>query len=195
MNQRLVWDKIANSWNNFRNKPMKGLDNFSKYVHGKTLFFGCGNGRNFKVFNAEIYGIDISLEMLKNVKGGAHLILGNEKLPLRDSSFDSVVAISSVHCIKDRETLFTEFSRVLKPNGTLLISVWRRWQWRFFPKNIFSADIYVPWKKRDGILRRYYHLYSSRELKRDLKSFEIVEMKKIKGNIFAVATKKPTSLS
>ena len=184
MNQLNVWDSIANSWNNFRSRPIKWLEKYAKYVHGRALFFGCGNGRNFELFNADIYGADISYEMLKRAKGKR--VLSNELLPFKSSSFDSIVSIASLHCVVRRNVAINEFKRVLRPGGLVLVSVWKRWQWRFFPKNLFTGDVYVPWRKRSGALMRYYHLYTKSELTNDFKDFDLIKIKEEKGNIVAV---------
>ncbi len=197
MKQRLVWNHIADSWNNFRQKPLKGLEEFSEFIKGRTLFVGCGNGRNFMMFkDVKIVGTDFSEEMIRNAirlcekrKIKASFAVADENLPFKDSSFDSVAMLSSLHCMAERKNAISEVYRVLRPKGLLLVSVWNRWQWRFFPRNLFTSEFYIPWKKRDRILKRYYHLYSLRELKEDFRMFKIEKAKIKDGNIFLLGRK------
>lgn len=43
-------------------------------------------------------------------------------LPLPEDSADTVVSIAGLHHIKDKQTLFCEMRRILKPNGTFCIA-------------------------------------------------------------------------
>ncbi len=197
MDQRDVWNKLAYSWNNFRQRPLKELDYFSDYIIGKSLFIGCGNGRNFTSFpHAEIFGIDFSKEMILNAKEFSRrrgirprLAVGNENLPFKKKYFDSVLLLSSLHCMKNRREALSESKRVLKPGGNILISVWNKWQWRFFPRNIFTSEFFIKWRQKNKIYHRYYHLYSRKEIKSDVESFfKIEKIKVVGGNIFVLAT-------
>ena len=63
MNQKTVWNSIAGSWSNYRNKPTKDVCDFAAHLKGKkrVLDIGCGNARNLLPFNKhKIYGIDFS---------------------------------------------------------------------------------------------------------------------------------------
>ncbi|RDD53218.1 MAG: hypothetical protein BA066_05545, partial [Candidatus Korarchaeota archaeon NZ13-K] len=67
----------------------------------------------------------------------------------------------------------TEVRRVLKNDGIAIISVWALFQPRFFKKfpemllNILRGrspgDVYVPWRRGDRVLPRYYHLFTRSE--------------------------------
>jgi len=200
MNQRFVWNNLANSWNNFRQKPIKGLKEFKDYIKGRSLFIGCGNGRNFTVFkNIKIFGIDFSENMIYNAiktskknRIDAHFIVGNENLPFRNNFFDSIVFLSSLQCMKNRAHALNECKRVLKEDGIILISVWNRWQWRFFPKNIFTSEFFIKWRKKDSTYYRYYHLYSKNEIEKEMKMFKIEKVKIVEGNIFILGIKTNT---
>jgi len=63
---------------------------------------------------------------------------------------------------------------VLKPGGEAFITVWNRWQPRFWFR---GKEIAVPWRTRDKVLYRYYYLFSYCELERLVKKagFEVVK--------------------
>jgi hypothetical protein len=52
---------------------------------------------------------------------------------------------------------------VLKPGGTAFVTVWNRWQPRFWFK---GKEVQVPWQIQNEKLYRYYYLFTYRELKR-----------------------------
>lgn len=99
------------------------------------LDIGCGAGKimlNLKLAGVveKIYGIDISLGMLKesrnnarNLKINAHFLQGNaETLPFRDNSFDMVIGHAFLHHIPEFERVFSEAHRILKPGGVCIFT-------------------------------------------------------------------------
>jgi ubiquinone/menaquinone biosynthesis C-methylase UbiE len=102
----------------------------------EVLDMGCGTGR-FTVPLAEragkVTGLDISPQMLTvnsrklTDRGlGARLVEGDmTALPFPDDSFDAVTSMLALMHIPldDRQRVFTEAARVLRPGGCLLIGV------------------------------------------------------------------------
>lgn len=106
-----------------------------KYVAGKiVLDLACGTGygtrmiRNFS--GKPTYGIDISTEAIHHAKktyatDGLEFIHGDvTKLPFTDSFFDTIVSFETIeHLDANGRSLFLkELYRVLKPDGTLILS-------------------------------------------------------------------------
>ena len=90
-------------------------------------------------------------------------------LPYPDGTFDWVISVATYHHIKgekERQMALSELRRVLKPGGEAFITVWNRWQPRFWFK---GKEVAVPWRKRDKTLYRYYYLFSYAELERLVK--------------------------
>lgn len=97
-------------------------------------------------------------------------------LPYADNSFDCAIAVATYHHIKDKEErlkAMQELRRVLKPDSEAFITVWNRWQPRFWLK---TKNVLVPWRSKDKTLYRYYYLFSYRELEKLVKraGFEVV---------------------
>ena len=119
---------------------------FGDLTDKRVLDVGCGKGRFARVLQgqypgAEIWGLDISEEMLQFVPDGIHTRAGSmTELPFADSTFDAVYATESLEHAVEIERAVNEMCRVLKPGGKLAIidknaehwgrlktSAWEKW--------------------------------------------------------------------
>lgn len=93
-----------------------------------ALDCGCGNGILLEFLVAKkrfkrIYGLDLSLEMLKEVREEDRLINSDiESLPIKDGSCDLVLCRGALHHTVNIEKVVREVHRVLIPHGILVIS-------------------------------------------------------------------------
>ena len=177
-----VYDRIAEEWNERKKGTLSALFPLLKSARKKgiSLDAGCGNGRNLIGIakgSEFAYGIDASKEMIrlaeKKIKENklektANLIRADvQKLPFENEFFDNVFCLAVLHHLeteKKREKAVSEFGRVLKKGGILLISVWNRYQKRFEKE---GKDCKVKWRKDDGKTEeRFYHLFEEEELKK-----------------------------
>lgn len=172
-----VFDQIASGWYNFRHRSIfhHELESLARrWEKGRLLNLGCAHGPDFIPFrkNFELYGVDFSGNMLqfarkysKKYKFSVDLSEADVRyLPYPDNTFDWAIAVATYHHIDNRRERFQalqELHRVLKPGGETFITVWNRWQPRFWLK---SKNVLVPWHSRDKTLNRYYYLFSFREL-------------------------------
>jgi len=109
---------------------------------GKVLDYGFGTGNNlihmlrrgYSVTGAEasieaVRLLERKLAAMPDLKSRATLVrieTKDELLPMKDESFDFIVCMSVLSLLetKDRiQTLVTEFQRVLKPGGKMIIDV------------------------------------------------------------------------
>jgi methionine biosynthesis protein MetW len=98
---------------------------------GKLLDVGCGDGAITRMIahekELELYGIDVSDENLKTAqKHGIKtkkVDLNSKELPFPDGYFDYVFAGEVVEHIFDSENIVSEFNRILKKDGILVLSV------------------------------------------------------------------------
>ena len=174
-----VFNQIASSWYNFRHwsifpSELEALA--QRWQKGRLLNIGCGHGADFLPFKQgfDLYGVDFSTEMLKfarkySTKFGlaVELTLADVRyLPYPEETFDWAISVATYHHIMGREeqqAALNELRRVLKPGGEAFITVWNRWQPRFWFK---PRKVAVPWRKRGKTLYRYYYLFSYPELEK-----------------------------
>jgi ubiquinone/menaquinone biosynthesis C-methylase UbiE len=93
----------------------------------RVLDVGCGKGRFARVFHeqepaAELWGLDISPEMLRHVPEGIHTRAGSmTELPFEDASFDAAYATESLEHAVEIERAVAEICRVVKPGGRIAV--------------------------------------------------------------------------
>jgi arsenite methyltransferase len=102
-----------------------------------VLDVGCGAGLDSLVAaqmvgsEGSVTGIDMTPEMLAKARSSAEeLQLGNvrfvdgeaERLPFDDESFDVVISNGVVDLIPDKDAVFSELHRVLRPGGRIQVA-------------------------------------------------------------------------
>ena len=172
-----VFDQIAPSWYNFRHHSIfrRELEALAeRWGEGRLLNLGCAHGPDFLPFKPdfELHGADLSTEMLRFARKYSskfdfrvHLTAADVRsLPYCDNTFDFAVSVATYHHVKgkaDKLAALRELKRVLKPGGETFITVWNRWQPRFWFK---GREVAVPWRTREKTLYRYYYLFTYFEL-------------------------------
>ena len=104
----------------------------SNYIKDKIVLdaaCGTGYGSNYLSNYAKmVYGIDINADVIDNNKEiykKENLIFTNGsvyQLPYDDNMFDVIVSFETIEHVDNGEKVFSEFNRVLKDNGLLIIS-------------------------------------------------------------------------
>ncbi len=98
----------------------------------KVLSIGCGTATDLKKLlvkhNIFAVGLDAQRTFLMHATASKPKTVGllqatAENLPVRDQSFDLVLLLEVLEHVEDPETTLQEIGRVLKTNGTLLLSV------------------------------------------------------------------------
>ncbi|MCJ7646135.1 methyltransferase domain-containing protein [bacterium] len=133
-------------------QALSWLDNLNLRKNSKILDVGCGAGvMAKKVANRgyEIFGMDYSYNMIKkakavcNTKSDIIFFQGDiESLPFKSSVFDMVLCLGVISYLKSENKALHEMSRVLKPDGTLILSILNKFSLAKF------LDISVPVKRR-----------------------------------------------
>jgi len=111
----------------------------------------CGTGEAFSLFQQNIdtgIGVDVSSSMLEK----AHAAFEGDKLtfvqgdaaqlPLGDVIFDTVIMLGGIHHVPDREALFRQVHRVLKPGGVFIFRepVSDFWLWKALRSIIYRLS-------------------------------------------------------
>lgn len=118
-------------------------------VKGKRILdAACGPGKYAQILlgqGAAITGFDSSPKMvtlaIESNKGVGEFFVHDLSQPmemLEDASFDTVVCALSMHYLEDWKPTLQEFCRVLKPNGSLVISI----EHPFFEYGYFKSKKY-----------------------------------------------------
>ena len=100
---------------------------------GKVLDVGCGPGVMVEALTAQgcsFWGVDPSVRMVEEARSAfsglpsAHFDIGfAEHLEFDDDSFDAVICMGVLERVADDITALREMARVLRPDGTLLLTV------------------------------------------------------------------------
>jgi len=213
------YNLIAKQFSSTRRFIWRGLESLSQYVlpREKVLDLGCGNGRLLQIFkdiDIDYIGVDSSeklIEIAKRIYPGARFQVANAlNLAFPNNYFDKVYSVAVLHHIPSKE-LRLQFlrgvTRVLKPGGLLVLTVWDLGNLRGWKLNLKFGilkilgkskldfnDVFVPWGKT---CQRYIHCFTKRELKKiaekagfKVKEIGILKMPEAKeNNIYLVAEK------
>jgi SAM-dependent methyltransferase len=223
--EKNTYDFFAEDYHNKRRYHWRELEKFLRELNDKEVYFegysldlGCANGRNFNLFlssNSRLIGIDnskeflkLAIKRLKEQKSDSHvklkyvnLILSDIKaLPLRPSSVTNIFSIATIHHIRtetQRKNVISQLYKIIKDNGFLVLTVWRRYQKKYrcyfisdkikrlfvqkYRKTQDSSglveygDKYIPWtlSNRNRTFNRFYHFFAKKEIKKLLKEFTI----------------------
>ena len=151
-----------------RKNLLKHIKELGKEVKGKTLDVGCGTKPYEKYFNSTGHiGIEVGHTIHKGYDR-ADVYYNGDILPFQDKEFDSIVTNQVLEHVFTPDLFLSEINRVLKSNGTLLLTVPFAWDEHEQPFD--------------------YARYSSFGLSHllDKHGFEIIRSRKSAANITAV---------
>lgn len=129
-----TFDATAFFFSEINQKALQRLDVISIQPK-RILDCGCGTGIGSqgllkKYKKAEVVSFDLSQKMIEKAKKkkswrqNNYFVCGSaEKLPFANDSFDFVYANLMLHWCEDIQQVFSEWQRVLSPNGLLMFSV------------------------------------------------------------------------
>lgn len=132
------YDTIAPGYNELHkeeqlNKIKIIRDNLIVEKRYKLLDVGCGTGFSFEFFDCKLFGIDPSLELLKQFP---KKFLGRaqtkqapaEKIPFPDRYFDIIISVTAIQNFEDIGKALDEIKRVSKPHAQIAISCLKKSQ-------------------------------------------------------------------
>lgn len=155
------YDKIGTNYNATRKAdPIlvnKLLEHLSPEKDGTYLDIGCGTGNytnELQKKGFQLIGIDPSEKMLEEARLKNRNVdwrVGKvEDLDLLDNSVDGIIGSLTIHHWIDLNKGFSELSRVLKPNGRIVIftstpaQMKGYWLNHYFPKMLADSIIQMP---------------------------------------------------
>ena len=103
------------------------LEHLGDLAGRRVLDVGCGKGRFARIVKerhpaADVWGLDISEEMLRHVPTGIHTRAGSmTELPFEDGYFDGAYATESLEHAVEIDKAVGEICRVVKPGGRIAV--------------------------------------------------------------------------
>lgn len=129
------------------------LKEYLKNKKGSSLDIGCNQGfftEFLRNLGFDSYGIDIGeshIDFAKKNGKSSYSIGSAEKIPFEDNRFDVIILLATLEHIRDRATALKEINRVLKPNGTLIVTIPNTWSYFFIRSFLtFAVRGMKPWK-------------------------------------------------
>jgi SAM-dependent methyltransferase len=199
---RTAYDTIAEGFSATRRTPWPATRRFRNFVKpgDEVLDIGCGNGRNFAIFDGIIVsyvGLDNSAELIRHACAQVRDMLAEFvvadalKLPVEDASQDMAMAVAVYHHLPTasrRAQAVREAYRCLRSGGTFVMTNWNLWRPSYWPLHLKTlvawprldwGDLYVPWRAGGRLVQRYCHAFTKREATRLCRAagFEIIENK------------------
>ncbi|MDD2786108.1 MAG: class I SAM-dependent methyltransferase [Patescibacteria group bacterium] len=185
------YEKEGAAFSSKRTKSWNVMSLLSERLKPGDLFVdvGAGNGRLADVLPSDVNYLGIEPSgALRDEARGKKMIAGElPKLELKDDSADVVACIAVLHHIPSKELRdesIAELHRILKPGGTMLITVWnlrakRFWSWSNFVhawlrfvgvKGGEPGDLYYVWKASGTLENRYVHAFTLNEFRKIFKA-------------------------
>ncbi len=198
------YQTVGESFSLTREQPWDGWSKLSPLLKKKDLKIldvGCGNGRFLTFLEKELpvaqigyQGLDLSTLLLKQAKKRSlnsrtqfqfteidivDKLINKEPIVSVEHNFDLIVLFGVLHHVPStalRLKLLEELSKVLKPEGKLVATIWQfdhntrlvermtnHSELGFGKDDLESGDFFLNWQSKDGE-SRYCHLYSDQEI-------------------------------
>ncbi len=144
------WDDLADWWT----REVRDDQAYESDVHpilrallpedlGVGMDLGCGEGQGMRLVNGDVFGCDLSFELLRRAAAGGRVT--QARLPdmrwLGDSVLDTAYAVYLLDLINDHDRFFEEVARTVKPGGCLVIVI---------NHPVFTAPGSAPFADDDG---------------------------------------------
>ncbi|MDD3877992.1 MAG: class I SAM-dependent methyltransferase [Bacteroidales bacterium] len=109
---------------------LKKLRKFAPELKGRILDFGCGQKPYKDLFTSvtDYMGVDIENEAHNHEKEDVDIYYDGVTLPFEDDSFDHVFSSEVLEHVFNYEQILPELYRVLRKNGSILITVPFSWE-------------------------------------------------------------------
>ena len=165
-----VYEEIGHHFDVTRSYKWGWIEEFlGRYDDDQVIYdIGCGSGRNLRK-NDTWVGFDNCNTFVQICKNKGFNVVKSDmtELPVSDSSADAIISIASFHHLftnERRKKALYEMSRVLKPGGEILLSVWSKNQPAKTRRQFEYGDNIVPWNKNGKVFERFYYIFKIDEI-------------------------------
>jgi ubiquinone/menaquinone biosynthesis C-methylase UbiE len=114
----MFFSKIYKSWEDIQERKYKQIVSKVDIKNKKILDIGSGDFYLEKFLAKKGIEADITALDIEKHAGVPFIIADGNELPIKDSAFDMIISIDTMHLIKTND-----FKRVLKENGLVLFSI------------------------------------------------------------------------
>ena len=168
-----VYNTIANHFSDTRSYQWSWITDFVKSTPpGSNIYdIGCGSGRNMNYEGYKFIGIDSSSAFVDMCLANKQTAVkaSMTDIPFDNETADAVMCIAAFHHLSNEERrmkAILEMKRVLKKDGTILLSVWSKNQPKKTRRKFETyGDVVVPWTTHDGNkIERYYYIFDIDEI-------------------------------
>jgi len=109
-----------------------------KYVSPNATVLNAGSGKTVYKTKAKVIYMDIISKYIKKFEN--HIVGSIEKIPLKNNSVDCVICVGCVLSYANAQKAISEFSRVLKKGGILILE-YDRCNSIYFPKKVGKKSV------------------------------------------------------
>lgn len=153
-----VWPE-NNAWYNYTHEQI------NKYILSKKNLFSneakilnAGSGGSTYDLPGEIYHVDLSEKLISQLP--KKFVCSIERMPFASEEFGSVICVGSVINYCDAYTALLEMSRVLKPNGLMILEYERTESGELFFSRDYGKNIVLRSYEYNGQSNHNLWLYS-----------------------------------
>lgn len=115
----------------FANKyEINTIKKYNKYIKGEVLDVGCGKKPHEDLFllASKYVGLDTNNSGHNHKNEDIDILYNGKKFPFEDETFDSIVSFQVLEHVEDETLFLQEIKRVLKRNGTLMLTIPFMWE-------------------------------------------------------------------
>lgn len=141
---KLFYNNVSNVWGNLDPWHDYSQEVISSYIKHKNIFIdsivlNAGSaGNSYGIKCHLMYHVDIANEKIKNIDNA--VVASIEEMPFDNLFFDNILCVGSVLNYCDALTAISELSRVLKPNGNLILEYESSWGFEYLHKECYKKD-------------------------------------------------------
>ena len=113
-------------------------------IRGELLDYGCGTAPYLEKYRSQVTGVTFS-DIVRRIDADLNFIFsdGNAKLPFGDEIFDTILCSEVLEHLSNPGALFSEFQRILKPGGRIILSTPFMYPLHETPKDFFRFSPYA----------------------------------------------------
>jgi len=122
----------------------KALKAFVKeHAHGKLIDIGCGT-KPYEELYTPYVTYSLGVDHTESIHGLSRIDVAATAyaIPVKEASFDTVLLTAVLEHLEEPETALTEMFRILKPGGTLILSVPLFWHLHEEPRDFYRYTKY-----------------------------------------------------